>query len=240
MLNTMNQSPPGRMLGGIGTLLGPPQNTQFQMVVAFIKRLLPKFADSALQDNIENENALNSRLTRFITNAADQKNFFADRESMEDERRGNSPAADIGIYLKINPDAGIDPPLITVLEGKRLSTKLPKKRHQEYVIGHEEKGKHVPCGGIERFKLSIHGRKLNYAGMIGYLQNETAATWHDKINTWIRELCSQSSEPRWSEKEQLRPKKNNGPVTEYESVVKRTNDELQMTHLWITLVRPER
>lgn len=235
----MNQSSPGRMLGGIGTLLGPPKNTQFQRVVAFIRTVLPKFADSAMNDGIANEDGLNSKLTRFITNAADQENFFANRESMEDERRGNSSATDIGIYLKVNPDSGIDPPLITVLEGKRLSTKLPKKRHQEYVIGHEEKGKHVPCGGIERFKRDIHGKNLNHAGMIGYLQNETAEIWYDKINTWIRELCSQSSEPRWSEKEQLRPKKNNGPVTEYESVVKRTNDELQMTHLWINLVIPE-
>lgn len=218
------------MLGGIGTLLGPPQNTQFQRVVAFIRTILPKFADSAINDGIANEDGLNSKLTRFITNAADQENFFANRESMEDERRGNSPATDIGIYLKVN-DIGIDPPRITVFEGKRLSTKLPKKRRCEYVIGHEAKEKHIPCGGIERFKRDIHGKNLNHAGMIGYLQNETAEIWYDKINTWIRELCSQSSEPRWSEKEQLRPKKNNGPVTEYESVVKRTNDELQMTHL---------
>lgn len=235
----MNQSPPRRMLGGIGTLLGPPQNTHFQMVVKVIKTILPKFADSAMNDGIANEDGLNSKLTRFITNAVDQENFFANRESMEDERRGNSAATDIGIYLKVNPDSGIDPPRITAFEGKRLSTKLPKKRRCEYVIGHEEKGKHVPYGGIERFKRDIHGKNLNHAGMIGYLQNETAEIWYDKINTWIRELCSQSSEPRWSEKEQLRPKKNNGPVTEYESVVKRTNDELQMTHLWINLVIPE-
>ena len=239
MLNTMNQPPPGRMLGGIGTLLGPPQNTQFQRVLTFIRKLLPKFADSAMNDGIANEDGLNSRLTRFITNAADQENFFADRESMEDETRGNSPATDIGIYLKVNPDTGIDPPRITAFEGKRLSTKLPKKRRCEYVIGHEEKGKHVPCGGIERFKLGIHGRKLNHAGMIGYLQDGTAKTWHDKINTWICELSRQSSEPKWSEQEQLALKKNNGRVAEFASVAKRTDSELSMTHLWISLVRPE-
>ncbi len=229
------------MLGGIGTLLGPPQNTQFKKVVEVIKTILPKFAESAMNDAIENEDGLNSKLTRFITNAADQENFFANRESMEDERRGNSPATDIGIYLKVNPDTGIDSPRITVFEGKRLSTKLPKKRHQEYVIGHKEKEKHVPCGGIERFKLGKHGRKLNYAGLIGYLQDGTPETWHEKINTWIRELCGQSSEePKWSDQEQLRPKKNNGRVAEYASIVKRTDNELCMTHLWISLVRPER
>ncbi|MCI5212453.1 MAG: hypothetical protein D3910_27545 [Candidatus Electrothrix sp. ATG2] len=231
----MNQSPPGRMLSGIGTLLGPPKNTQFKKVVEVIKTILPKFADSAMKEGIENEDGLNSKLTRFISNASDKENFFANRESMEDEIWGNSPVVDIGIYLKVD-DSGIDPPLITVFEGKRLSTKLPKKRRREYVIGHEEQGKHVPCGGIERFKLNIHGRKLHRAGMIGYLQDETAEIWHGKINTWIRELCSQPSEPAWSEQEKLNLKKNNGRVTEYESVVKRTDSELQMTHLWISLL----
>ncbi|MCI5150027.1 MAG: hypothetical protein D3916_11680, partial [Candidatus Electrothrix sp. MAN1_4] len=121
----MNQSPPKRMLGGIGILHGPPQNAQFQRVVKVIKTILPKFADSAMKDGIANEDGLNSKLTRFITNAADQENFFANREPMENETRGNSAAVDIGIYLNVN-DTGIDPPLITVFEGKRLSTKLPK------------------------------------------------------------------------------------------------------------------
>ncbi|RWX46745.1 hypothetical protein H206_02291 [Candidatus Electrothrix aarhusensis] len=236
MLNTMNQSPPGRMLGGIGILLGPPQNTQFQMVVKVIKTILPKFAASAIKEGIENENGLNSKLTRFITNTADQENFFANREPMENETRGDSPAVDIGIYLNVN-DTGIDPPLITVFEGKRLTTtKLPKKRRREYVIGRDEKGKHVPCGGIERFKLGIHGKKLHHAGMIGYIQDETAEVWHEKINSWISELCQQPSKRAWSEQEQLTPKKNNGQLAEYSSVVKRTDSELHMTHLWISLL----
>ncbi|MCI5222122.1 MAG: hypothetical protein D3924_05490 [Candidatus Electrothrix sp. AR4] len=232
MLNTMN--PPGRMLGGIGTLLGPPQNTHFQMVVKVIKTILPKFAASAMKNGIENEDGLNSKLTRFISNAADKENFFANRESMEDETRGNSPAVDIGIYLKVD-DTGIDPPRITVFEGKRFSTKLPKKRRREYVIGREEKGKHVPCGGIERFKLGKHGSRLNHAGMIGYLQDETAEIWHGKINTWIHELCDQSSEPAWSEREQLTLKKNNERVNEYTSIVKRVDSDLHLTHLWVDL-----
>ncbi|MCI5218941.1 MAG: hypothetical protein D3914_07080 [Candidatus Electrothrix sp. LOE2] len=225
-----------RMLGGSGMLLGPPQNTHFKKVVEVIKTILPKFADSAMNDGIENEKGLNSRLTRFIINAANQENFFAQPESMEDETQGNSPATDIGIYLKVNPDTGIDSPRITVFEGKRLSTQLQKKRRREYVIGREEKGKHVSCGGIERFKLGKHGGKLNHAGMIGYLQDGTPETWHEKINTWIRELCGQSSEPAWSEQEQLTPTTNNGRVTEYTSAVERSDSKLHLTHLWISLV----
>ena len=230
----MNTFPAERMLGGTGTLFGPPKNAQFNMVAEFIRTQLPQFVQSILANNVENENALNSRLTRFITNAADQENFFAQRESMEDETRGNSPAADIGIYLKVD-DSGIDTPLITVFEGKRLSKKLPKKRRQEYVIGREEKGKPIHCGGIERFKLAIHGGKLKHAGMIGYLQDETPDTWYAKVNGWICDLCDQSFDPIWSEQEELKLQKNNGRVTEYTSIVKRIDSELHLTHLWVDL-----
>jgi hypothetical protein len=95
---------------------------------------------------------------------------------MEDETYGSSPAVDIGVYLKMD-DTEIDPPMITVFEGKRLTTKLTKKRRREYVIGHEERGKHIRCGGIERFKLAIHGARLNRAGMIGYIQDGTSDDW---------------------------------------------------------------
>ena len=231
----MAKYPAGRMLGRTGTLLGLPLNTQFNMVVEFLKTHLPQFVKFVLNANIENENGLNSRLSRFITNAATQEIFFADRESMEDETRGTSPAADIGIYLNVK-DLRIDPPLITVLEGKRLTIKLPNKRRREYVIGREEGGKHIHCGGIERFKLAIHGGKLNNAGMIGYLQDGTPDSWREKVNTWICDLCSQPFDPAWSEREQLTPQKTDGRVTEYSSVVNRIGSELHLTHLWIDLV----
>jgi len=227
--------PAERMLGGTGTLLGPPLNTQFNMVIEFFKTHLPQFAESVLNVNIENENGLNSRLSRYITNAAAQEIFFADRESMEDETRGNSPAADIGIFLRME-DLGIDPPLITVFEGKRLTTKLPSKRRREYVIGRKKGAKPIHCGGIERFKLAIHGGKLNNAGMIGYLQDGTQDSWREKVNTWICDLCSQSFDPAWSEREQLTPQNTDGRVTEYSSVVNRVGSELHLTHLWIDLV----
>jgi hypothetical protein len=227
--------PTGRMLGGTGTLVGPSPNALFIMVVEFIKTHLSQFAESVLDTDIINENGLNSRLSRFITNAADQEIFFAERESMEDETRGNSPAADIGIFLKVD-DIGIDPPIITVFEGKRLTTSLPHKRRREYVIGYEEGKKHILCGGIERFKLAIHGGKLSHAGMIGYLQDGTPGIWREKINSWISDLCSQPFNPAWSEREKLTPQMTDGRITECSSVVCREDSDLHLTHLWINLV----
>lgn len=224
------------MLGGAGMLLGLPHNSQFNSVVELIILSLPLFAESALQENIAKENGLNRRLARFITNVADKNGFpfFAENESMEDETRGNSPAADIGIRLKID-DIASDSPKITVFEGKRLTSALSRKRRQEYVIGHEKDGKHIPCGGIERFKCSIHGNQFAYAGIIGYLQEETPEIWCKKINSWISNLCSHSFEPAWSEREQLTPLETDGRITKCASVVHRNESELHLIHLWINL-----
>jgi hypothetical protein len=64
----------------------------------------------------------------------------------------------------------------------------------------------------------------------------TAKSWHDKINTWVCELCNQPVEPKWSEEEQLTPKQKNGKVAEYTSTVNRADSKLHLTHLWIDLV----
>lgn len=224
-----------RLLGGTGALAGPSPNTLFCTVVEFLKAHLPQFAESLLHTDINNENGLNSRLSRFITNTADQEMFFAERESMEDETRGGSPATDIGIYLKV-VDCSIDAPLITVLEGKRLTKSLGAERRREYVIGHDKKGKHTPCGGIERFKLSIHGRRLKHAGMIGYIQEKTPEYWHEQINAWISELSLQQGTPKWSEAEHLAPVATEGRISESTSTAYRQVDELHLTHLWINLV----
>lgn len=226
-----------RMLSGTGTLLGLPHNTQFNSVVELIVLSLPLLAEFAFQKKIDKENGLNSLLTLFISKVARQNNlpFMAQHQSMEDLTRGNSPAPDIGIHLYVDDDAE-PPPKITVFEGKRLASTLGRERRQEYVIGHEKDRRHIPCGGIERFKCSIHGSEFAHAGMIGYLQEETPEIWCEKINSWISDLCSHSFEPSWSEREQLTPPETDGRITKCTSVVHRTKSELHLTHLWINLI----
>ena len=231
----MTECQTGRMLAGSGILIGPPPNQLFDIVVEFLKTHLPLLPASLLNTNIDNENGLNSLISRFITNAADQEMFFAERECMEDETRGDSAATDIGIYLKVE-DCGIDPPMITAFESKRLTMGLPKLRRREYVIGHVKDGKYVQCGGIERFKKSIHGDKFTHAGMFGYVQDGTAEHWLDQVNAWIVELSSHEHDPAWTDQEQLTQMSTGGLVTESSSVVYRKTGKLYLTHLWINLV----
>jgi hypothetical protein len=235
-----------RLLSGIGALRGPIPGTQFREVVKLVVKSLSRFADSILEDNIdtekkiENENGMNRKLARFISNVGGNMDlpYIAQPESMEDETLGNSPAVDIGIYLKVN-DIARDPPKVTVFEGKRLSSnKLEAKRRREYVCGHEENGKHVFCGGIERFKRSIHGRdiKSKCAGMIGYMQDETFDIWFERVNSWICDLTKQEHDPGWVKEETLALLSKEHRIMESYSTVYRHADKLHLTHLWINLL----
>lgn len=225
-----------RMLQGAGNLLGPKPNSQFNSIVEVIVECLPLFAASAIEGCVRNENGYNRRLARFICNIAHNKElpFFAQPESMEDETRGNSPATDIGICL-MQDDVAIDPPRVALFEGKRLSNDLESRREKEYVIGHEAKGKHICCGGVERFKLSRHAHRFRHAGMIGYMENGTPDHWLERINSWISELSCQQHDPAWLDEEQLSPLTTKGLVTESSSIVCRPSSNLFLMHLWVNL-----
>ena len=235
---TALEIPLNRTLGGTGVLSGPASGAQFDRVVELVGKSLTLLAELALNGGVENENGLNSKLSRFITNMAYQEKlpYFAQRESMEDETRGNSPAPDIGIYLYIK-DIAEFPPKVTVFEGKRLTTSLERKRRREYVVGHEEEGKHICCGGIERFKLSIHARDFDRAGIIGYVQDGSPDSWFEQINAWISELSTGAHDPKWSERERLEALSAKGRLASCTSMVCRRDDQLHLTHLWIVLRR---
>jgi hypothetical protein len=230
-----------RLLCGRGKFSGPVPGGQFKRVVKLIQDCLPAFGAHILQkrsaqERIDNEDGLNRCLSRFISNTANSQGipFFAEPESMEDETSGSSPAVDIGIYLYV-ADSAIDPPKITVFEGKRLSNSLHRKRRREYVYGHQQAEKHIACGGLERFKKTIHGRDFNQAGMIGYMQDDAPQIWYKRINKWISELVAKDHDPKWQPQEQLTSFKLNGRVATSSSTVYRKDENIRLTHLWIDL-----
>jgi hypothetical protein len=73
-----------------------------------------------------------------------------------------------------------------VLEGKRLPAPS-SDRQMEYVTGRDRRD-----GGIQRFKLGLHGAKLQVAVMIGYVQEGSARQWHKEINSWISALVART------------------------------------------------
>jgi hypothetical protein len=71
-----------------------------------------------------------------------------------------------------------------VVEGKRLPAPS-SDRQMEYVTGRDRRD-----GGIQRFKLGLHGAMLQVAVMIGYVQEGSAREWHKTINSWISALAA--------------------------------------------------
>lgn len=212
---------------------GPNRQTQLRQVFATIRDCLPDLAAWAMREDVANENGLNRQLVqrachRFYMSGMP---YFAQTESMEDDRRGDSPSVDIGFHQYAD-DTGSESPRVTVLEGKRLDDRIDSRRQREYVVG---VGK--PRGGIERFKASIHGRDFTTAGMVGYVQTADFATWRSRINTWIAELTHEAGhEPAWNEVEQLGELDGAGRVATCESVVTRASGTLSLVHLWVCLV----
>ena len=224
-------------MGNACSFGGPDRQTQLRRVFATIRDCLPDLAAWAMREDVANENGLNRQLAQRACNRfhMSEMPYFAQPESMEDDRRGDSPSVDIGVHQYAD-DTGGESPRVTVLEGKRLDDRIDSRRQREYVVGVGR-----PCGGIERFKAGIHGRGFTTAGMVGYVQTADFATWRSRINTWIAELTREAGRvPPWGEIEQLGELGGDGRVAACESTVTRDSGTLSLVHLWVCLVGSNR
>ena len=224
-------------LGDAGGFLGPPTNRQFEFVCQCVIVCLPNFVHHVQAERIHNENGLNRNLSLFLDRwfRLESLPFLAQPESMENDRCGSSPAVDIGVHSMLC-DSAACPPKITVIEGKRLDSGISKLRRREYVYGHDEKGKHICCGGMERFKKGIHGHDQSSAILFGYMQTDSFERWHARINSWISELSGQLHEPSWSISEQLSSMSIEGVTAKCESQLSRITGPLRLVHLWVDLI----
>ena len=125
-----------------------------------------------------------------------------------------------------------------VFECKRLPAPSPD-REKEYLTG----GKKNKTGGIQRFKLGLHGADHNIAAMIGYLQEGHASYWHDKINKWIAELINGTMADNcvWNISEMLEKREEDSSkgIAKYQSTHNRSgsvqSNKILIRHLWITM-----
>ncbi len=104
----------------------------------------------------------------------------------EHERETNMGKEDI--YFHLNDD---NCTRIFYLEAKRLP-KHKTNNKEEYVVGKSSTGN--PSGGIERYKLEIHGSPyLKHNGMIAYVENKTINDWLLIVNKKIENEYPQDS-----------------------------------------------
>ncbi|MBS1577410.1 MAG: hypothetical protein JST09_19085 [Bacteroidetes bacterium] len=210
-------------------------------VAEFIKRHFAEFAERNKKDVISNEKGLNQKLCIFLNQRIKAEPFFFHHEFMENEASGISPQVDIGTIYKPESVGTFDRQYnnddsFFSMEAKRLPT-VGANREKEYVIGYDS-----PCGAMERFKKGIHGSRLKYAAIIGYIQNETFDYWFLKINSWIEELALNNNQILWAGGDKITKENTNSDVyLELSSINSRITedkeiDKIKIFHFWINLI----
>lgn len=116
---------------------------------------------------------------------------------------------------------------IFVVEAKKLTTKVPKKRKMEYVKGHNHNG------GIERFKHGQHGVRAKHSGMLAFVMEGCFSEWTEIVNVWIDELSEENND--WLQDEKL----DTTSIAEYHQILESqilvlpSKDRMKLTHLWV-------
>jgi len=206
--------------------------------IVFVREQLPAWRDDPDRPGEKAEDKLNLQLCKFLDSRA--RNDFPmvrfDHEEYQSGRRRVDLSASLAesIVLEARLYTIYDP--ILVLEGKRLPAPS-SDREREYVTGAAPE---KISGGIQRFKLGLHGARLDVAAMIGYVQDGTPRHWHKKINAWILELADEASEDGcvWSADEILELLKAdtaNGIVSYHSVHSGISGNGIELHHLWIVM-----
>ena len=191
---------------------------------------------------MESEHNLNPQLEKYLNVQARHEEFsmvyFHNEEPQAVSRR-----ADISVTIDesvpINARYYTKYELVLVMECKRLPADRAD-REREYVTGRKGEKK---SGGIQRFKLGLHGAAMDIAVMIGFIQKDMMRHWQEKINEWIRELINEPTGDGcvWGADKLLTRLEENisKGIARYHSAHKRTGDEekneIVLHHLWIKM-----
>jgi len=227
----------GRITSGLA------RNVFVERALEFVRGELPKWRDDPTRPAEESEERLNAQLCKYL-NVAARETFpmvcFHHEEKQAQRRRVDFSALPSENHFIGATFYSIYDPVI-VFEGKRLPPPT-RDRQREYVTGGELKS-----GGIQRFKLGLHGARQNLAVLIGYIQGGSLREWFDEINKWIRDLesSSRSIHEKWSTKERLTDFVEDAlkKIAYSRSLHPRVGDVLtpniQLRHLWLHMIGPK-
>jgi hypothetical protein len=206
--------------------------------IAFVREQLPSWRDDPDRQNEQSENKLNLQLCKFLDSRA--RNDFPmvrfDHEEYQSGRRSTDLSASLAETAVIEAKTYTIYDTILVLEGKRIPAPS-SDRKKEYVTG-TTSGK--ISGGIQRFKMGLHGAEHNLVAMIGYVQARTPRYWQKKINEWIVQLTSDSVVDGclWTIDETLKPLTADiaKGILSYRSLHNRiSGNKIEIHHLWIAM-----
>jgi hypothetical protein len=166
--------------------VGLEEGALVEKTAAFVLHRLQEWRDDPDRPREQSEDRLNLQLCKFLETRA-RSDFpmvcFYHQEPQTGRRRVDLSASPVERMRIGARQYAIYQPFL-VLEGKRLPAPSADRR-MEYVTGGERKD-----GGIQRFKLALHGAELSVAAMIGYVQAQSPSYWHQVINGWISDLAA--------------------------------------------------
>jgi hypothetical protein len=224
------------VMPGITKDLSP--NTLINETLAFVRRELPGWRDDPERRDESAEEKLNLQLCKYLNVRA--RHDFPMAYFNHEEPQGLSRRIDLSVTPESVIVAGArthtkyDPYL--VMEGKRLPAPA-KAREQEYVTGGEK-----ITGGLQRFKMGLHGGDLEIGAMIAYVQDDKLDGWLNIINGWIKALhdtdCAEGC--KWSNEEALEfySADEKDQTAACRSKVSRTSastPEILIHHFWICM-----
>ena len=220
---------------------GPVRDALARETIHYVYTQLPAWRDDRDRPDEQSENKLNSQLCKFL-NTTRARNAFPmvkfEHEEYQTGRRSVDISASPNAETTIGAKLYTPYDSIVVFECKRLPAPS-HDREKNYVTGGTER----KSGGIQRFKLGLHGPKHDIAAMVGYLQAGSAFDWHDKINKWITEL-SNGTIPDvcfWNVSEMLEilEEDSSKGVANCSSTHNRSgsvkSNKILIRHLWVTM-----
>jgi len=221
---------------------GIEADDSIKAVIGFLRTNLKKFTSNTNNHRLLPEESTNQLLCGFLNREAKKYPFRFQPEYIEELTSGRSPKVDFGTLsdneniIISDREYGENDSFFS-FEAKRLAT-LGSNRKQEYVTGTGKKR----SGGIERFKKGLHGSKIKYAAIVGYVQEENFKHWFLKINSWIQELAHNDKIGLWSQQDQLKCNNIDLPVfvelfSQHNRVLENKSlEDINLYHFWIDLI----
>jgi len=198
-------------------LLPPAQTVSF--ILSFLTNHLPSFSTTYLPPRASHlEDDISEELLSFLQDRAKSNNLLIHFNA----RKG------VDFLIKVGPFKLNAKPFF-VIEAKRLS-----KKHYDYVRGR--------TGGIERLKREQEGfdHNLVVSGMLGYIQENSFAHWHQRVNAWIEALIAKvevDDDIRWEQQDLLKEfSPSTAQLARYTSIHSRkTQMDIKLHHFWLNM-----
>lgn len=237
---------PRSQSGSIGRLTYKPVSDDglVSKTLDFVRFQLSAWRDDPKRPRDSSEKRLNSSLCDFLANRS-RSEFPMVCFKHEDPQK-EARTVDMGVHgTEETTFIGtcsftIYEPFM-VIECKRLPAPS-NDREREYVTG-TNKASGGATGGIQRFKLGLHGASIETAAIVGYIEKETIHHWHLTINQWITDLAGKATADGcvWSEDDKLQELESNDEqkTSRAMSIHRRSgmspNSPITLYHLWVVM-----